>query len=197
LGADLGADGNDVHAAEVGKGTREVLGFWFDLVMPEQWFKKSPSLDEEIRSLFGPLRDQLVASEAAGWRDDPETMLAAIIVIDQFSRNLHRGSAEAFAGDPLALALTLEALEKGWDKGMAPERRQFLYMPLMHAEDRAMQRLSCERFEALGNPLNLKFAIDHAEVIEKFGRFPSRNAALGRVSTDEEKVYLSQPGAGW
>jgi len=194
---DLGAETVDVHAAMIQQGAREVLGFWFDLMMPEQWFKASKSTDEEVASLFGPLRDRVLESDAAGWRDDPETMLAAIILLDQFSRNIHRGTAEAFAADPLALALTLEALDKRWDAGLPPERAQFLYMPLMHAEDPEAQALCVKCFEALGDARNLEFARDHAGVVARFGRFPTRNAALGRESTAAEREYLSQPDAGW
>ena len=192
LAGDLGAEAVDVHAK-----SQEVLGFWFDLLMPEQWFRGSPSTDEEIRALFGPLRDHVLASGAEGWRDDPETMLAAIILLDQFSRNIHRGTAQAFAADPLALSLTREAIGKGWDAGMPKERRQFLYMPLMHAEDHDLQALCIAKFTELGDPHPLDFARQHADVISRFGRFPSRNAVLGRESTPEERDYLSQPGAGW
>ena len=192
LAGDLGAEAVDVHAKAA-----EVLGFWFDLLMPEQWFRASKSTDEEVRALFWPLRDHVLASGAEGWRDDPETMLAAIILLDQFSRNIHRDTPEAFAADSLALELTLEAIGTGWDEEMPPERAQFLYMPLMHAEDPDAQQLCLKCFEALGDARNLKFARDHAQVIEKFGRFPTRNEALGRVSTEAEKAYLSQPGAGW
>ncbi|MCW3848323.1 DUF924 domain-containing protein [Sphingomonas sp. LB-2] len=201
MAGDLGADAVDVHAK-----AKEVLGFWFDLLMPEQWFRGSASTDEEIRALFGPLRDAVLESGAEGWRDDPETLLAAVILLDQFSRNIHRGTAEAFAADPLAQALTCEALEKGWDLGVPKERRQFLYMPLMHAENPELQALclssfealgDASNFEALGDASNLDYARDHAEVIDRFGRFPTRNAALGRDSTEAEKDYLNQPGVGW
>lgn len=181
----------DVHAR-----AREVLGFWYALT-PEQHFAKSARLDGEIRDRFGALRDSVLASGAAGWRDDPETLLAAIIVLDQFSRNIHRDTAEAFAADKLGQALTLEAIGKGVDGDMTSEQKHFLYMPLMHAEDRALQALCVEKFEALENRQSLAFARDHAAVINRFGRFPSRNAALGRKSTPEEMEYLSQPGAGW
>ena len=182
----------DVHAKAA-----EVLGFWFDLLMPEQWFRGSSSTDDEIRALFAPLRDHVLATGAEGWRDDPETLLAAVIVLDQFSRNIHRGTAQAFEADPLALELACEALDKRWDADLSKEQRQFLYMPLMHAEDPEMQALCLKCFEALGDPNNLKFARDHAAVIEEYGRFPSRNAALGRESTEAERNYLSKPGAGW
>lgn len=188
---DLGAATLDVHAR-----AREVLGFWFSL-KPEQHFARSAKLDAEIMARFGPLRDLILGSGAAGWRDDPETLLAAILLLDQFSRNLHRDSAEAYAGDPLALTLSLEAIGKGWDRGMDKDRRQFLYLPLEHAEDPAIQQLSLEKFGALEDDYLLGFARKHADVIARFGRYPSRNAALGRESTPEELEFLKQEGAGW
>jgi uncharacterized protein (DUF924 family) len=192
LADDLGLEPAEVHVK-----AREVLGFWFDLVMPEQRFAKSASLDSEIRTLFGDLRDRVKASGAAQWRGDPEALLAAVILLDQFSRNLHRGEAEAFAADPLAQELTLLALDKSWEAGIDAERRAFLYMPLMHAEDQALQKLSVARFAEPGLEQNLDYARDHADCIARFGRFPSRNEALGRQSTPGELDYLSQPGAGW
>jgi uncharacterized protein (DUF924 family) len=191
LAGDLGATTHDVHVK-----ARDVLGFWFALT-PEQHFARSARVDAQIKERFGPLRDLVLGSGASGWRDTPETLLAAIILLDQFSRNIHRGSAEAFAADPLALQLALEAITKGWDTEMSAEHRQFLYLPLEHAEDKAMQALSVERFELLGDAYLLGFAEKHAEVIAKFGRFPSRNAALGRESTPEEVTFLSEQGAGW
>lgn len=188
---DLGAATVDVHAK-----AREVLGFWFALT-PEQHFARSAKLDAEIKARFGPLRDLVLGSGAAGWRDDPETLLAAIILLDQFSRNLHRDSAEAYAADPLALHLALEAMDRGWDAAMSVEQRQFLYLPLEHAEDRAMQKLSIEKFMELGDAYLLGFAEKHAEVIARFGRYPSRNAVLGRESTPEEVAFLKEEGAGW
>lgn len=190
-------EGIEVHAPKIKQWAREVLGFWFELLMPEQRFAKSDSLDREIRDLFGPLRDLVLGSGAAGWRDEPRTLLAAVILLDQFSRNIHRGTAEAFAGDALAQQLTAQALDRGWDAAMTIERRQFLYMPLMHAEDPELQRLCLDRFGALGDPEAMRYAREHAEVIDRFGRFPTRNAALGRESTAEERAYLSQPGVGW
>lgn len=181
----------DVHAR-----ARQVLDFWFALT-PEQHFAKSPRLDAEIRERFGPLRDLVLGSGAAGWRDDPETLVAAIILLDQFSRNIHRGTAEAFAADPLAHTLAMEAIGKGWDVTMPREWRQFVYLPLEHAEDAESQRLSVEKFTALGDKETLDYAHAHAGVIARFGRFPSRNAALGRESTPAEQEYLKQPGAGW
>ena len=192
MASDLGAKAAEVHVK-----AREVLGFWFDLLMPEQWFAESHWLDAEIGELFGTLRDEVLSSGAADWREGPQTLLAAVILLDQFSRNIHRATAEAFAADPLAQELAKLALEERWDREMAPERRQFIYLPFQHAESRELQTVSLACFEGLGLEEPLSYAADHAEVIARFGRFPSRNAALGRESTREELEYLSQPGGGW
>jgi uncharacterized protein (DUF924 family) len=190
---DLGAGASEVHEK-----ASAVLSFWFGEVPAKQRFAADPALDQEITARFGAMRDAVLVTGAQGWRDDPETLLAAIILLDQFSRNMHRGTAAAFAGDALALDLTREAIERGWDERLDPdEQRAFLYMPLMHAEDQAAQQLSVACFEQLGNAENLAYAREHADVIARFGRFPSRNDALGRKSTPAEKAYLSQPGAGW
>jgi uncharacterized protein (DUF924 family) len=176
--------------------TRAVLDFWFSMA-PERHFAKDEALDREIAERFGAVRDQVLAAEAMGWRDEPDTLLAAILLLDQFSRNLNRGSAQAYAADPLALELCLAAIDAGWEYRYPPERLVFVYMPLMHAESRAMQDLSVAKFAELGREENLTFARDHRDVIRRYGRYPSRNAALGRASTAEEKAYLSRPDAGW
>lgn len=180
---------------EVDSAAREVRDFWFALTT-EQQFAKDEALDAAIRERFGALRERVLATGAAGWRDDLQTLLAAVIVLDQFSRNLFRGQAEAFAADPLARELTGLAIARGWDATLSKEQRVFLYMPLMHAEDPEGQAKSVAIFEALGIDENLKFARDHAEVIARFGRFPSRNAALGRATTEAERTYL-EAGGGW
>lgn len=174
-----------------------MLRFWFEECGPEDWFAKSDALDAAIVERFEPLRAQVLASGAEGWRSYPITLLAAVILLDQFSRNAHRGTETAYAADPLARDLTRIATDQGWDTDMTPQQRQFLYLPLMHAEDRDLQAESVRRFAQIGMDDVLAFARDHAEVVERFGRFPSRNAALGRESTPEEVEYLSQPGAGW
>lgn len=188
---DLGTAGLDVHAK-----AREVLDFWFGLA-PQQHFAKSEQLDAEIRERFGALRDLVLSTGAAGWRGDPDSLLAAIVLLDQFSRNIHRGTAEAFAADPLAQQLALEAIDQGWDLTLPKERRQFVYLPLEHAEDGALQDLSVDKFEALGDPEALDYAHQHAGVIARFGRFPTRNAALGRESSRAEEEYLSLPDVDW
>ncbi|TPG43065.1 DUF924 domain-containing protein [Sphingomonas koreensis] len=170
---DLGTAPGEVHAA-----ARAVLAFWFDETPEDKWFARDEALDRAIAGRFGALRDAVLAVDAAGWRDDPDTLLAAVILLDQFSRNIHRDRAQAFAADGLALDLTHLAIARGWDALVPPERRAFLYMPLMHAEDREEQALSADCFARLGQPENLYFAKAHRAVIDRFGRFPSRNAAL-------------------
>jgi len=193
---DLVNEGGQVHDVSVHGQAAAVLDFWFGLT-GEQQFAKDDDLDRTIAERFGATRDAVLRGRAEGWRDDPDALLAAIILLDQFSRNLHRGSTEAFAADGLALELARTAIGQGWEDRYPPERRVFLYMPLMHAEDLAMQHLSVAKFEALGIAENLAFARDHRDVIARYGRFPSRNAALGRESTAAEREYLAQPDAGW
>ncbi|UVO52235.1 DUF924 domain-containing protein [Sphingomonas sp. SUN019] len=191
MASDLGMTDSEVHAQ-----ARAVLDFWFGLT-EEQHFAKDAALDREITTRFGKLRDEVFENDAKDWSDDPDTLLAAIILLDQFSRNIHRDTLRAFEADDLAVSLTLLAIDRGWDVRLPPDRRAFVYMPLMHAEDAPLQALSVTKLEQLGIANNLKFARDHAAVIERFGRYPSRNAALGRISTPDELDYLSQPDAGW
>ncbi len=174
-----------------------VLGFWFGEVSPDRRFAKDPALDRTIEERFGVLRETVLASDAEGWRDRPDRLLAAIILLDQFSRNIHRGSGRAFAADPLARSLTLRALGNGWEERYTPEQLRFLYLPLAHAEDMEMQALSVAKYEALGNPEALEAAREHAEVVRLHGRFPSRNEALGRPSTPAEIRYLRQTTHRW
>lgn len=184
-------------ASEVHAAARAVRRFWFEEATPAQHFTKDDAFDAAIRDRFGDLHRRVAATGAAGWDEGPDTLLAAVIVLDQFSRNLFRGDARAFAGDPVALGLSRAALRHGWDMGLTGAERAFLYLPLMHSEDAADQAESVARYTDLGLADNLAYAIDHRDVIARFGRFPSRNAALGRASTPDEEVYLSQPGAGW
>ncbi|WP_326524208.1 DUF924 family protein [Sphingomonas sp.] len=187
----LGPGTGEVHDA-----ARQVLDFWFGLTT-EQQFAKDDAMDREIAERFGAMRQDVLDADALGWRGEPETILAAIILLDQFSRNIFRGQARAFEADPLALSLTHDAIDRQWDGELPQERAVFLLMPLMHAEHADAQALSVAKFEALGLEVNARFARDHRDVFERFGRFPGRNTALGRASTPEEIEYLSQPGAGW
>ncbi|MGE0774027.1 MAG: DUF924 family protein [Sphingomonadaceae bacterium] len=179
----------------VSKEAEAVLRFWLEETPAEKRFAVDPRLDAEIGARFRTLMDDVAASRAAGWRDDPRTMLAAIILTDQFPRNLFRGTPEAFATDGLARELTNIALDKGWDVGLSPIERQFLYMPLMHSEDLADQHRSVELYNGLGLAEPADFARRHRDQIARFGRLPGRNAALGRVDTPEEAEFLKEPGA--
>jgi len=173
---------------------RAVLAFWFGEVGRERWWLKDAGLDAAIAARFGAMRDAVLASRARAWRDHPETVLAAIILCDQYSRNMHRGSRKAFEADALARELTMLALERGWDAGMAVERRQFLLMPLMHSEKIGDQKRSLAEFAALGDDGVANYAQLHHDQIARFGRFPGRNAALGRRTSEAEQAVIEEEG---
>ena len=165
----------------------DVLGFWFGRGKDE-WWRGTPALDEEIRGRFAIEWARQARRQVADFVSDPETALAAVILFDQFPRNMFRGHADQFATDHLALAIAKAAIERGYDDGMAPVRRGFLYMPFQHSEDLKDQVRSLLLFTALGDPEQLDYARKHHEVIDKFGRFPHRNAALGRKPTAMEQA---------
>jgi uncharacterized protein (DUF924 family) len=172
----------------------EVLEFWFGELGPRQWFSADAALDERIRARFGALRERLLATQARevellGAR----AAQAAVIVLDQFSRNIHRGSAQAFAADVLARQLAREALACGEDARLPPEQRLFLYLPFEHSEELADQELSLQLNAQLGNESWLRYARAHRDLIARFGRFPHRNAVLGRESTPAELAALAEP----
>ncbi|CUA99026.1 DUF924 family protein [Thiomonas bhubaneswarensis] len=175
----------------------EVLHFWFTESQPEQWFRVDPAFDALIRRRFSALHERASRCELWEWRSAPEGRLAEIIVIDQFSRNMFRGTPAAFATDPLALALAQEAVACGADRTLEPSHRAFLYMPYMHSESRAVQVEAERLFRENGRPINYSFALRHKAIIDRFGRYPHRNAILGRVSTDEELEFLRQPGSSF
>jgi uncharacterized protein (DUF924 family) len=183
----------------------EVLGFWFGappLSRRAEWFRKDAAFDAQIRERFGLLADAALRGTIDVWHTEPLSALARLIVLDQFPRNLHRGSASAFAGDAQALVAAQDIVARGWDRGYAPVQRWFAYLPFEHAEDIAMQRQSLRLFAALAQDApdeadTVEWAQKHHDVIQRFGRFPHRNAALGRPSTAEEIEFLMQPGSGF
>ena len=146
-------------------------------------------MDRHIAERFGRIREEVLTTRAASWRDTPETLAAAIILLDQFSRNMFRGSAKAFEGDPLALELCKLALAKGWIDAVPKPLPSFMLMPLQHSENLADQERSLAEFRGR-DPLNYKYAILHRDQVKQFGRFPGRNQALGRVSTAEERAVM-------
>ena len=169
----------------------DVLRFWFVEHGPDDWFGGKPEFDTALAAEFAETHPRVALGEAWEWRKTPEGRLAEIIVLDQFSRQLHRGSAEAFAQDKMAVALAQEAIAAGADQAIAMERRMFLFMPFMHAESLVIQNEGCRHFEQFG-PDMMKFMTGHRDCIARFGRFPFRNKALGRESTPEELAYMEE-----
>lgn len=170
----------------------EVLGFWFAELRESDWWAKNESIDARIRARFLGLHAR-VASTDAGGVVGPRPLLAAVIVLDQFSRNLFRGNRRAFAADPIARRLARQAVSSGFDTTMRPEERLFLYLPFEHSEDPADQALAVRLIAALGQDSWTRYALAHQALIDRFGRFPHRNAVLGRESTAEELAALREP----
>jgi uncharacterized protein (DUF924 family) len=172
----------------------DVLTFWF--ADPDRWWKKDPAFDAEVRGRFLELHDAAMRDEREDWLETSRGTLAYVIVLDQFSRNIFRGSARTFEGDPRALAVARRVLDRGLDGGLSGDERMFLYMPFMHSEDIADQD-RCVGLFASGLQQWLPYAEKHRDIIDRFGRFPHRNALLGRPSTSEELEFLKQPGSSF
>lgn len=177
--------------------SQEVLHFWFQELQPADWFKKDPSLDAQIRSRFFPTFQILITGQASAWQETPSARLAEIIVLDQMTRNMFRGTAEAFSGDRLALRRAMEAVAAKDDQKLPIEQRQFIYMPYMHSEDLQVHEIAVQLFNQKGMEERLKYEILHKEIIERFGRYPHRNAILGRASTSEEIEFLKTAGSSF
>ena len=176
----------------------DVLDFWFVQTRPRQWFAKDPALDALLRERFLGLTRRAIAGELDVWSAEPTSGLALVLLLDQFPRQIWRGTAMAFAGDPLALPLSLRAVELGWLEAEPDQaRRQFWLMPLMHAEDLSVQDAALPLFERFSDPRTADFARRHRDVIARFGRFPHRNSVLERVSSVEELAFLQTPGSGF
>ncbi|MDE2055082.1 MAG: DUF924 domain-containing protein [Xanthomonadaceae bacterium] len=176
---------------------QDVLHFWFDETAPEQHFKNDAAFDAEIRARFGETHLAAAHGELAAWRDTPEGRLAEIIVLDQFSRNLFRDDARAFATDGMALVLAQEAIRAGVDCATPSARLTFLYMPFMHSESRAIHVEAERLFRHPGLEDNYQFELKHKAIIDRFGRYPHRNRVLGRASTPEERAFLERPGSSF
>ena len=173
----------------------EVLEFWFKEIQPEQQWRVDPGLDDAIRQRFGELHRAANLGELWSWRSQARGRLAEIIVLDQFSRNMHRGTREAFASDAMALALAQEAVAGGHDAVIPAEQRVFLYMPFEHSESKLVHIEAMRLFGSLGLPYYLDYELRHKAIIDRFGRYPHRNDVLGRTSTPEELAFLEQPGS--
>lgn len=184
----------------------EVLDFWFgaDETARAEWFRKDAAFDALIHERFGALVGQALAGGLADWDRAADTALARVLLLDQFTRNIFRGTPRAFAGDAQALALATQLVSSGRDKNLDPWQRWFAYLPFEHAESLLEQERSVALFAALAREAQLPafdsaldYAVRHREVIVRFGRFPHRNAVLGRASTAEESAFLAQPGSSF
>ncbi|WP_107852205.1 DUF924 family protein [Oceanimonas marisflavi] len=177
--------------------SQSVLDFWFEELTPAQWWRKDAGLDARIAERFGALHERACKGELFEWRVCMQGRLAEVIVLDQFSRNIHRGKPASFAADGMALALAQEAISRGAERALTAQQRLFLYMPFMHSESLAIHDQGLVLFERLGLADNLDFEHRHRDIIQRFGRYPHRNAILGRPSTPEELEFLRQPGSGF
>lgn len=185
-----------------------ILDFWFG--QPETpeygksrqvWFQKNAEFDTAIRTQFLADYEQVAAGELDGWQNSPLSCLALIIILDQFPRNIFRGTPKAFATDPKALEIAQHAINQGYDKSLLNIQRLFIYLPLEHSENLEHQQQSVEQIRQITDDSDstgiLSYAIRHLEIIERFGRFPHRNAILGRETTPEEAEFLQQPGSSF
>ena len=179
----------------------DILAFWFPpgtKAERDVWFRKDDAFDREIRQRFGAALAAGIAGAFGEWCTTAHGSLARVVLLDQFTRNAFRGTPDAFAGDPRALATSQTAIERGFEGALDPYERWFLYMPFEHSEDLAMQDRAVELFTALATQTGvngpLPWAEKHRDVIRRFGRFPHRNRILGRVTTAEEQRYLDEGG---
>jgi uncharacterized protein (DUF924 family) len=174
----------------------DVVGFWFADGMAERWFAPDPDFDRLVRQRLLTHHEHAAKGVYDVWMQTPRGCLALCILLDQVPRNVFRGTARAFATDAKALAVARHALEHGLDRGLSQPQRLFLYLPFEHSEALADQARACELMQPLGDDLH-DWALRHKAIIERFGRFPHRNAILGRVSTPEEIEFLKQPGSSF
>jgi uncharacterized protein (DUF924 family) len=175
----------------------EVLKFWFTETASESWFTKDPAFDEAIRARFLNLHEALVCCEDQSLVSDARIALAAVLVLDQMSRNMFRDTPKAYAADPRALWIAQEAIARGYEAGLTKDERMFLYLPFTHCEDSRAQARCVELMATLNDPDLDKWAQAHQVVVDRFGRFPHRNRILGRTSTAEEAEFLKLPGSSF
>jgi uncharacterized protein (DUF924 family) len=175
----------------------QVLKFWFVEAGPQHWWAVDPAFDELVKARFLPLLLQAVAGELSAWRTSAPGRLAEVILLDQFSRNVYRGTPLAFAQDPQALALAQEAVSRGTLEDLDELERTFLLMPYMHSESQLVHVDAERLFRQFAPPKNHEFELRHKAIIDRFGRYPHRNQILGRASTAEEVVFLQQSGSSF
>lgn len=171
----------------------DILQFWFEQSSYSQWFARDDAFDADIRERFADTHRAACAGELWHWRKTAKGRLAEVIVLDQFSRNLHRKSPLAFAMDGMALALVQEAIDRGDDEKLEMLQRRFLYMPFMHSESAAMHEIAMKLFSDIGDENTLKYEKLHKKIIDRFGRYPHRNEVMKRKTTKEEAAFLKEP----
>jgi uncharacterized protein (DUF924 family) len=171
----------------------DVIAFWRE-AGPDRWFSKDTAFDDQVRERFLALHETAASGALSAWETSAEGVLALLLLLDQFPRNMFRGQARAFATDPLARAVAAGALVRGFDAQVAPDMRSFFYLPFEHSENMADQERALMLYKAAGDAENLKWGELHADIIRRFGRFPHRNAVLGRATTPEEQAFLDQGG---
>jgi uncharacterized protein (DUF924 family) len=175
----------------------DILAFWFEAITPKHWWGRSGDVDRQIKSRFGTLHDAAERCELYGWRESAKGRLAEIIVLDQFSRNLYRDHPKAYANDSLALALAQTAVAANADHELDIAQRVFLYMPYMHSESPIIHAVAVSLFRQPGIEGHLESEFRHKDIIDRFGRYPHRNAILGRTSTPEEIDFLKTQGSSF
>lgn len=176
---------------------QSVLAFWFDEIQPQQWWQVDPAFDRQIANRFGSVHAAAARCECQAWRGDARGRLAEVIVLDQFSRNIHRGTPAAFACDALALGLAQEAVRAGAAAELEEKERNFLLLPWMHSESPTIHAEAVELFRTLSSASTQDFERRHKAIIDRFGRYPHRNAILGRTSSAEELAFLQTPGSSF
>jgi len=174
---------------------QDVLDFWFAPDHEKLWFRATPDFDRQVRQRFESAWLEAQAGQLAGWEEDPQGALALVILLDQLPLNMYRGLPQGFATEAMARIVARRAIERQFDETMPDKGKAFLYMPFMHSEDLVDQDRSVALFRAAGLDENLKFAFHHRDIIRRFGRFPHRNAILGRSSTAGEKAWLASKDA--
>ena len=185
-------DGSETRATP-----KEVTNFWFSPQSRPHWLSASDAFDAEVQERFGTLCDRARAGELDDWAKTPEGALALILLLDQVPRNIYRNTAQAFASDATALEFARKAVSSGFDRDAGKDERLFYYLPFEHTEDCATQDEAVRLIEALGDEEHAEYARRHHDIIQRFGRFPHRNAQLGRTSTEEEIEFLNQPDASF
>ena len=177
--------------------SQTILDFWFKEIDSSLWWQKNAEFDELIRQRFAKTHQQATRGELAHWRTDAHGRLAEIIVLDQFSRNLYRDQAQAFAYDLAALVLAQQTVSLALDKSLTSLEKAFLYLPFMHSESAIIHQQAVELYSQTGLEFNLSFEFKHKAIIDRFGRYPHRNAILGRDSTPAELLFLQQPNSSF